>query len=190
MKAVKVGTRLTLVLLLALTPVVAVYTEWSVARSIRTYCDDLTRETRASTRALRPAVENDLRVNEWDQIRDVLQRMSRDGMLGTLFDAQGKPWHDESAFPRQLAPSLAEFAQLEARGFAEFGAEPHLAPRRLGLDQAHRVFDDGAQIGGGAYWFALARVVEQHAHDSRNSIDLFDDDLEAFIELGRSRAAA
>jgi signal transduction histidine kinase len=120
MKAVKVGTRLTLVLLLALTPVVAVYTEWSVARSIRTYCDDLTRETRASTRALRPAVENDLRVNEWDQIRDVLQRMSRDGMLGTLFDAQGKPWHDESAFPRQLAPSLAEFAQLEARGFAEF----------------------------------------------------------------------
>lgn len=32
MKTVKVGTRLTLVLLLALTPVVAIYTYWSVAR--------------------------------------------------------------------------------------------------------------------------------------------------------------
>jgi signal transduction histidine kinase len=128
MKAVKVGTRLTLVLLLALTPVVAVYTEWSVARSIRTYSDDLTRETRASTRALRPAVENDLRVGEWDQIHNVLQRMSRDGMLGTLFDAQGKPWHDESAFPQKLAPGPAEFAQLEARGFAEF--ERSAADRR------------------------------------------------------------
>ena len=79
MKAVKVGTRLTLVLLLALTPVVAVYTYWSVARSTRTYIDDLKRETRASTRALVPAVENDLREHEWDQIHDVLRRMSRDG---------------------------------------------------------------------------------------------------------------
>jgi len=120
MKAVKVGTRLTLVLLLALTPVVAVYTYWSVARSIRSYNEDLKRETRASTRALQPAVENDLRVNEWDQIHDVLRHMSRDGMLGTLFDGQGKPWHDESAFPQELAPGSAEFAQLEARGFAEF----------------------------------------------------------------------
>jgi hypothetical protein len=120
MNAVKVGTRLTLVLLLALTPVVAVYTYWSVARSTRTYNDDLKRETRASTRALRPAVENDLRVNEWDQIHDVLRRMSRDGTLSTLFDAQGKPWHAESAFPQLLAPGPAEFSQLGTRGFAEF----------------------------------------------------------------------
>jgi len=72
MKTVKVGTRLTLVLLLALTPVVAIYTYWSVARPTRTYIDDLKRETRASTRALVPAVENDLRVDERDQIYDVL----------------------------------------------------------------------------------------------------------------------
>jgi len=120
MRAVKVGTRLTLGLLLALTPVVAVYTYWSVARSIRAYNDDLTRETRSSTRALRPALENDLRVDEWDQIHDVLRRMSRDGMLGTLFDAQGKARHDESTFPQELAPGPADFAQLDARGFTEF----------------------------------------------------------------------
>jgi HAMP domain-containing protein len=68
---VKVGTRLTLVLLLALTPVIAFYTYWSATRSTRTYIDDLERETRATSRALVPALENDLRTREWDQIDDV-----------------------------------------------------------------------------------------------------------------------
>jgi CHASE3 domain sensor protein len=66
---VKVGTRLTLVLLLALTPVIAFYTYWSATRSTRTYIDDLERETRATSRALVPALENDLRTREWDQSR-------------------------------------------------------------------------------------------------------------------------
>jgi len=104
MNAVKVGTRLTLVLLLALTPVVAVYTYWSVVRSTRTYIDDLKRETRASTRALVPAVENDLRENEWDEIHYVLKRMSRDGTLSVLFDSEGTLWHDLSGFPHALVP--------------------------------------------------------------------------------------
>jgi two-component system, NtrC family, sensor kinase len=121
MKAVKVGTRLTLVLLLALTPVVAVYTYWSVARSTRTYIDDLKRETRASTRALVPAMENDLREQEWDQIHDVLRRMSRDGTtLSALFDTEGKLGHDQSGFPRELAPGRAEFDLSNAQGKVEF----------------------------------------------------------------------
>jgi two-component system, NtrC family, sensor kinase len=120
MKAVKVGTRLTLVLLLALTPVVAVYTYWSVARSTRTYIEDLKRETRASTRALVPAVENDLRGHEWDQIRDVLRRMSRDGTLSALFDTEGKLWLARSNFPHELTPEIAEFGLSSAQGKAEF----------------------------------------------------------------------
>ena len=120
MKTVKVGTRLTLVLLLALTPVVAIYTYWSVARSTRTYIDDLKRETRASTRALVPAVENDLRVDERDQIYDVLRRMSRDGTLSALLNSEGKLWLAQPGFPRELAPGSAEFGLLDARGFAEF----------------------------------------------------------------------
>ena len=120
MKTVKVGTRLTLVLLLALTPVVAIYTYWSVARSTRTYIDDLKRETRASTRALVPAVENDLRVDERDQIYDVLRRMSRDGTLSALLNSEGKLWLAQPGFPHELAPGSAEFGLLDARGFAEF----------------------------------------------------------------------
>lgn len=120
MKPVKVGTRLTLVLLLALTPVVAIYTYWSVARLTRTYIDDLKRETRASTRALVPAVENDLRVDERDQIYDVLRRMSRDGTLSALLNSEGKLWLAQPGFPREVAPGSAEFGLLYARGFAEF----------------------------------------------------------------------
>jgi two-component system, NtrC family, sensor kinase len=121
MKAVKVGTRLTLVLLLALTPVVALYTYWSVARSTRTYIDDLKRETRASTRALVPAVENDLLENEWDQIHDVLKRMSRDRTtLSALFDTQGRLWNNQSGFPPELAPGPAEFSLLKSHSSAEF----------------------------------------------------------------------
>ncbi len=121
MKAVKVGTRLTVVLLLAVTPVVAIYTYWSVARSTRTYIDDLKRETRATTRALVPALENDLRQREWNQIRNVLGRMSRDGTLSALFDSEGKPWVVQPNFPQELAPGLAEFAQAGSHRFAEFG---------------------------------------------------------------------
>jgi signal transduction histidine kinase len=120
MMTVKVGTRLTLVLLLALTPVVAVYTYWSVARSTRTYINDLKRETRSSIRALVPAVENDLRQNEWNQINDVLNRMSRDGTLVSLFDSEGKPWHALASFPQALAPEPAEFDLLNSHPFAEF----------------------------------------------------------------------
>ena len=120
MKTVKVGTRLTLVLLLALTPVVTIYTYWSVARPTRTYIDDLKRETRASTRALVPAVENDLRVDERDQIYDVLRRMSRDGTLSALLNSEGKLWLAQPGFPHELAPGSAEFVLLDARGFAEF----------------------------------------------------------------------
>src|ERR1700738_4076439 len=81
MVPVKVGTRLTLVLLLALTPTVALYTYWSTTRSTRTYIDDLKRETRATSRALGPALENDLGAREWDQIDRVLQRLSAEGTL-------------------------------------------------------------------------------------------------------------
>jgi hypothetical protein len=89
MVPVKLGTRLTLVLLLALTPVVAIYTYWSTTRSTRTYIDDLKRDTRATSRALVPALENDMREREWDQIDDVLQRMSVEGTVGALFSHVG-----------------------------------------------------------------------------------------------------
>src|SRR5581483_210954 len=76
MAPVKVGTRLTLVLLLAVTPVIAVHTYLSVQRATNASIADLKREIRASVRALVPAVDNDLRERQWDQILNELQRMS------------------------------------------------------------------------------------------------------------------
>jgi hypothetical protein len=51
---VRVGTRVTFVLLLALTPAVVAYTYWSVERSTRPYINDLKRETRATHARSRP----------------------------------------------------------------------------------------------------------------------------------------
>jgi two-component system, NtrC family, sensor kinase len=122
MAPVKVGTRLTLVLLLALTPTVALYTYWSTTRSTRTYIDDLKRETRATSRALGPAFENDLGAREWDQIDRVLQRMSAEGTLGALFSPEGKPMYAATGFPPGLAPSADKFDLSASRGFVEYEA--------------------------------------------------------------------
>ena len=120
--AVKVGNRLTLVLLLALTPVVAIYTYWSATRSTRTYIDDLKRETRATSRALVPALENDLRTREWDQIDDVLKRMSVEGTLGALFSPQGGMVYAAANFPAGLVPSTEKIGLSGSRGSVEFEA--------------------------------------------------------------------
>jgi two-component system NtrC family sensor kinase len=122
MAPVKVGTRLTLVLLLALTPTVALYTYWSTTRSTRTYIDDLKRETRATSRALGLALENDLGAREWDQIDRVLQRMSAEGTLGALFSPEGKPLYAATGFPPGLAPSTEKFGLSASRGFVEYEA--------------------------------------------------------------------
>jgi len=86
----KIGTRLTLLLLLALTPEVAVYTYWTVERSAAQYLNDLKQESpRAITLGLVPAVENDLRAREWDQIGDVFRRIRPDGVAAALLGLDG-----------------------------------------------------------------------------------------------------
>ena len=62
----------------------------------------------------------------------------------------------------------------------------YLAAGGLSFDQAHRVLDDPAQVAGGADWFTLARVIEQHPHDPGNSIDLLDNDFEPSSSLGEA----
>jgi two-component system NtrC family sensor kinase len=120
MGPVKVGTRLTLVLLLSLTPVVAIYTYWSTSRATRIYIDDLKRETRATSRALVPALENDMREHELDQIEDVLQRLSIEGTVGALFGSEGKLVYAATGFPHGLVPSADQFGRSDSLGFVEF----------------------------------------------------------------------
>ncbi len=116
----KVGTRLTLVLLLVVTPVVAIHTYLSVQRATRASIADLKRETRASTRALIPALGNDLRAHQWDQILNELQRMSVDETRVALFSSDGNPWYLPPTFAPELMPTAEDFGRAELQRFAEF----------------------------------------------------------------------
>ena len=92
MNMMKVGTRLTLVLLLALTPVLVSYMYWSVRRSGIVYVHDLKRDIRATTRSLGPALENDLLLKEWAEVEDVLRRMTDDTTRVALLHRDGSLW--------------------------------------------------------------------------------------------------
>ncbi len=117
---VRVGTRVTFVLLLALTPAVATYTYWSVQRSTRTYIHDLKRETHATTRGLAPALENEIKEGRWDQIRSILALISKEGTEGALFGGDGKPWYAPHDYPSELIPTSQEFARASSKGSVEF----------------------------------------------------------------------
>lgn len=80
----RIGTRLTLVLLVALTPVLLGYLYWTVHHSSAIYENDMRRDIRATARSLAPAITNDLAANEWDQVDDVMIRLSRVGTEAAL----------------------------------------------------------------------------------------------------------
>ena len=82
----KIGTRLTLVLLLAVTPVLLGRLYWSLDRSAEAYISTLKRELRATSRSLVPAMENDVLNKEWNEVDDVLKRMTADGMVVALLE--------------------------------------------------------------------------------------------------------
>jgi len=117
---VRVGTRVTFVLLLVLTPAVAGYTYWSVQRSTRTYINDLKRETRATTRGLAPALENEILQGERNQIHNVFERISTEGTEGALFGPDGRLWYAPHDFPSELIPTSKAFELSSAKGFVEF----------------------------------------------------------------------
>lgn len=88
----KVGTRLTLALLLALTPVLFGRMYWVASRSSVVYTNDLKRDIRVASRSLAPALENDIRQKEFDQVDDILRRMSDETTTFVLLNPEGKVW--------------------------------------------------------------------------------------------------
>ncbi len=85
MSSMKIGTRLTLALLLALAPLLFGRMYVSVRRSATVYVNDLEREMRATTRSLALEMENDVLRNEWDEVDDILRRMTDDTTKVALF---------------------------------------------------------------------------------------------------------
>jgi two-component system, NtrC family, sensor kinase len=99
---VRIGRRLVFVLLLALTPVLALYTYWSIQWSRQNYIADLKRETRATMRGIVPVLASYARHGHWRQLDELLQRMSTDGTEAALLKGNGELWYAAADFPRPL----------------------------------------------------------------------------------------
>jgi two-component system NtrC family sensor kinase len=99
---VKIGTRLALVLLLALTPVVALFTYFNLRLSSQVYIQNLERGTRAVSRGLRAALYTDARSNEWGKVSAVLEEVRRQGIEAAVFKLDGSIWFKLPFFPDSL----------------------------------------------------------------------------------------
>jgi len=120
---VKIGTRLALVLLAALTPVLVLYTYFNVQLSSRVYIDSLKRETRATTRGLRAALIPDIENQEWDQVHSVLRQIRDQGTEAAIFRPDWTLWFALPGFPTRLLPNRTAFNDVNANGSWESNRE-------------------------------------------------------------------
>ena len=112
----KIGTRLALVLLTALTPVLAIYTYFNYQLSSRVYIDNLKRETRATTRGLRAAMFNDVQAEEWSQVRSVMDQVRDQGTEVAVFKPDRTLWFALPDFPKRLFPNQQAFSNVDSTG--------------------------------------------------------------------------
>lgn len=120
MPEMKVGTRLAIGLMAALTPVVALYTYNRIRTSTRIFEQDLKRETRATELALNQAIKLDVQRSEWNDIRSVLETISEQGMSVAVLDNSAKLWYSLADFPITLPPPEQIRAEIKANGSSEF----------------------------------------------------------------------
>jgi two-component system NtrC family sensor kinase len=123
MPEMKIGTRLAVGLLVALTPVVSVYTYNRVRTSAKIFEQDLKRETRASEMALNEAIRLDIQRSEWNDIRAVFESIRQQGLAVAVLDKSGKLRYALPDFPIKLPTDSEIFAQIKAHGDAEFTHE-------------------------------------------------------------------
>jgi two-component system, NtrC family, sensor kinase len=115
----RIGSRLSLGLFLVLTPFIAGYTYWSMLRTTHTYINELKREVAATIRGLVPALENDLRVGEWDQIERVLEQVGTDGTAAAIFGPDRRLESASAKLPPGITPSAKQFLTAAAKGEVE-----------------------------------------------------------------------
>ena len=114
----RIGTRLTLVLLLCVMPVLAAYTYWSVEQS-NVYVNELKQSARAVSSGLAPSVDDEVIAQEWNKIGDAFRKMDAEGTRSALLRKDGQLWYSLPDFPAELV-SAAQ-VQLAQRNSAEFG---------------------------------------------------------------------
>ncbi len=114
----KIGTRLTVVLLLCVMPVIAAYTWWSVAQS-NVYLNELRQSARAVSTGLAPSVDQEAIANEFDKVGDSFRKMDAEGTRSALLHTDGSLWYSLPDFPPELVDAAR--VQLVRSQPAEFG---------------------------------------------------------------------
>jgi signal transduction histidine kinase len=109
---VRIGTRLTLVLLACILPILAAYAYWTVAQS-NVYMNEL-RES-----ALAPAIDEDVNAQEWSKVADAFRSMDAEGTRSALLRKDGELWYSLPDFPPQLVDTAR--VQIAQDHSAEFG---------------------------------------------------------------------
>src|SRR5579863_75249 len=116
----RIGTRLTIVLLLCLMPVLAGYTYWNVERS-NVYVNELKQSARASSSGLATSLDEEVNAQEWNRIGDAFRKMDAEGTRSALLRKDGKLWYSLPNFPAGLIDAAQ--VQLAQRQSAEFEPE-------------------------------------------------------------------
>ena len=114
----RIGTRLTLVLLACILPVLAAYTYWSAEQS-NVYVNELKQSARAASSGLALSVDEEVIAQEWNKIGDAFRKMDAEGTRSALLRNDGKLWYSLPDFPAE--PISAAQVQLAQRNSAEFG---------------------------------------------------------------------
>lgn len=114
----RIGTRLTLVLLVCVMPVLGAYTYWSVEQS-NVYINELKQSARAVSSGLAPSVDEEVVAQEWNKIGDAFRKIDAEGTRSALLRKDGTLWYALPDFPAELVDSAR--VQLAHRNSAEFG---------------------------------------------------------------------
>jgi signal transduction histidine kinase len=116
----KVGTRLTLMMLLWLAPITLVYTFVTAHTAGILFSHELKAETRIAQRALNASLTPDVEQHEWDEVRYILSEMGGEDLVAALLDDRGKLLFALPSFPIKPPPLDWIAQQIKASGGAEF----------------------------------------------------------------------
>ena len=114
----RIGTRLTIVLMLCVMPVIAAYTYWTVAQS-NVYVNELKQSARAISSGLAPSIDEELVAQEFEKIGDAFRKMDAEGTRSAILRKDGTLWYSLPDFPAELVDAAR--VQLAQHQPAEFG---------------------------------------------------------------------
>jgi len=117
---VKIATRLTVILLICMFPVLAAYMYFGVRQATHTYVGDLKRETRATARALSAALGQDIELGKWEDVRLALERTQEEDVAAAIFGIDGEVTMALRGFPLKPPPEPASLTPALEGGGVEF----------------------------------------------------------------------